>query len=88
MITIYDLEAGKIYRCKTRRGLLKINRITELYYTTFHITEIHPETPFVFLELDKTNKHLKVLTSDGMIGHICIFNNITGEFDIEKVVHQ
>jgi len=85
MLNCEDLEAGKIYRCKTRRGLLQINRITELYYTS-HITEIHPETPFVYLELDKTNKHLKVLTSDGMIGHICIYNNITGESDIEKVV--
>ena len=88
MLTLESLEVGQLYRCKSRRGLLQINRITEKYYTTSHITEIHPETPFVYLELDKTNKHLKVLTIDGMIGHICIFNDITGESDMEKVLHQ
>ena len=79
MLTLESLEVGELYCCKTRRGLLQINRITEKYYTTSYITEFHPETPFVYLELDKTSKHLKVLTIDGMIGHILY------EPDMEKV---
>ena len=84
MLTLESLEVGQLYRCKSRRGLLQINRITEKYYTTSHITEIHPETPFVVLaiECSFTKKHLKVLTIDGMIGHIFY------ESDMEKVTHQ
>ena len=54
-------------------------------YTTSHITEIFPETPFVYLEVDKITKiHLKVLTIDGIVGHIRICNT-SGKFDMEKV---
>mgnify|MGYP006270517441 FL=1 len=84
MLTLESLEVGELYRCKIRRGLFKINLITEKYYTSSHIMEIHPETPFVVLGIEyySTKKHLKVLTIDGIVGHIIY------ESDIEKVTHQ
>lgn len=86
MLTLESLEVGQLYRCKTRRGLLQITRYQQdAVWTTSHITEVHPETPFVYLEVDKATKiHLKVLTIDGIVGHIRIYNT-SSEFDMEKV---
>ena len=88
MLAFEDLEIGKIYRCKKRRGLLEFTFYQKrTVWTTSHKAEINPETPFVFLE-SFNKKYLKVLTSDGMIGYILFHSPYESINDMEKVTHQ
>jgi len=86
-LAISDLNPGKLYQCRNRRGLFKLVFYQKnTVWTASHIVEIAPYTPFIFLQFEiRTKKHLKIITLNRLFDNICIHPK-DSEFDIEEIL--